>query len=556
MAELALKPVLVATGTETADDVYQLIKSYEKSFTPPAQYFDIQVGTLNVDTGAYSGLTTTSETDPEPVEHGPHDTPHNPPPRFVGERYITVSIDKSWKRTITSSPAPHVPLQPVLLKFSLSRPVPGGWSVSVNGETIESEMDQTTINVNLWDQTFAFWTIEAAGISHSDRLYLQRSPGKLASDPALGAFTVPVLPVSIVYAPPADSLGKSTASYTQGSSVGQTSSIENTTEASTTSTSSVKFSTFLNVAAASLGSTNPVLSGIFSNVATALPSISSSDTSDISDQDQWQMTITESTSTGLSTSTAGGGPGVGDIFHYLHNVQFAWAYFEGELKLCPLSYKHAAFPARAIQQGLPGVNLSAADASALLALDPFVSGQPGAALNPDRFQYIETWEYGYGATIPKAKTVTRETKSQETHTTLTTQTDEWDIGPIANILGFGGKDTTSLKLSNAVGSDVAETVTISAILSSGPQEHFSVNLYYDILFGTFAFQMDNPSVAARLKGKGAKPFAEVQLLAAGKTFVTVADKAGAFAFYSPRIPKGKATLKVGTKPSRTVSVNA
>jgi hypothetical protein len=44
--------------TVTPQDIYQLIKSYEEQFTPPAPYVTINVGTLDVDSGAFNGLTT------------------------------------------------------------------------------------------------------------------------------------------------------------------------------------------------------------------------------------------------------------------------------------------------------------------------------------------------------------------------------------------------------------------------------------------------------------------------------------------------------------------
>lgn len=53
-------------------DVYNHIKSIESVFKPPIDYLRIDVGTLDAATGAFSGLITTTETDPEPLEHGPN----------------------------------------------------------------------------------------------------------------------------------------------------------------------------------------------------------------------------------------------------------------------------------------------------------------------------------------------------------------------------------------------------------------------------------------------------------------------------------------------------
>src|SRR4051794_26733413 len=106
--------------TLTADQVYDLIKQEEALFTVPAPYFTIDVGTLDLSTGVFSGLRTSSERDPEPLEHGPGQHPVNPPPRFVGQSWISITIDKTWHRTVTSTPAPKVPLTPVRLMFSVA----------------------------------------------------------------------------------------------------------------------------------------------------------------------------------------------------------------------------------------------------------------------------------------------------------------------------------------------------------------------------------------------------------------------------------------------------
>ena len=101
-------------------DVYNQIKSLESIFTPPADYVTIDVGTFDAATGAFSGLITTIETDPEPLPHGPNQKPLNPKPHFVGQTWLSVTIDSNWLQTVTSIPAPKVGLAPVLLKFSIA----------------------------------------------------------------------------------------------------------------------------------------------------------------------------------------------------------------------------------------------------------------------------------------------------------------------------------------------------------------------------------------------------------------------------------------------------
>jgi hypothetical protein len=548
--------------TVTPESIYQLLKSYEGKFTPPAPYFSITVGTLDVDTGAFAGLVTTSVTDPEPVEHGPHDTPHSPPPHFVGLEWVSVTIDSHWKRTTTKTPAPKVPVQPVLLVFSVSRPVAGGWGVSVNGETVQADPGSTSLSVGIWDSASASWTINAGAASHSDNLRLQRAPGVLGG--ALGGFTIPVLPVTIVYAPPADSLQKSVATYTDGQTVGQTLTFDSSSDTSRqVPTSAVDLTTFksaLDLAAGKLGAlADPtglalVESGLFSGISSQIGQVSSSETTGITEGTDEQMTVTTTTSTAFATSAANGGPGVGDTIYFLHNVLMAWAYYEGQLRLTPLGAHNAAFPVSALQQQAATIGLSPGDAESLMALDPFVAGGPSTDLPTDRFQQRDTWEYGFGGSVHLTDTVTRDTKTTVTTGSYATASSEWDAGPILTVLGFGEKDVTTTKVSNATGTDVSSTITLDAVLTAGPNDYFVVTLWYDALFGTFAFQSNPPAPAPRLKGNGAKPGQSVKLVIGGRVFTTVADKHGAYRFFARNIPAGHGMLTIGHGPAKPVKV--
>ena len=121
--------------------------------------------------------------------------------------------------------------------------------------------------------------------------------------------------------------------------------------------------------------------------------------------------------------------------------------------------------------------------------------------------------------------VTRDSKSTTTAKTYTTDTDEWDPGPIFKLFGLGEKDQTTTTFSNATGTDVSSTVTMNAAMVAGPQDNFTVGIFYDNLFGTFAFQQARPSPPSnRFEGDGAAPAQQITLLAGGNIFRTVADK--------------------------------
>ena len=127
------------------------------------------------------------------------------------------------------------------------------------------------------------------------------------------------------------------------------------------------------------------------------------------------------------------------------------------------------------------MGISAANAQLLLDLDPFVAGGPQTNLPTDRFVLKETLEYGFGTVLPTTVTTTRDTKTTTTQKNYTTSTEEWQPGPIFQLLGFGGKDSVTTTVSNATGSDVSSVITLSATLVSGPTDHFLVNVWYDNL---------------------------------------------------------------------------
>ena len=78
---------------------------------------------------------------------------------------------------------------------------------------------------------------------------------------------------------------------------------------------------------------------------------------------------------------------------------------------------------------------------------------------------------------------------------------------------------------------------------SGPEDYRIVTLWYDRIFGTFAFE---PITAgpAKLEGHG-PPDEDVILTVGERTFRTVTDRNGRYAFRAPSIPAGRATLVLG-----------
>jgi hypothetical protein len=230
--------------------------------------------------------------------------------------------------------------------------------------------------------------------------------------------------------------------------------------------------------------------------------------------------------------------------HFYKDLRMVWAYVDGDLRLCPLDQTDVFVTARGLHQNPAQSNVTEADAASLLAIDPFFA-DPAAVPSPDRYTLVERLDYGHGAMLVKKLDFTRMTKQQVNHKQVSTDTTTWNAGPILKALGLGGTTTNSYTLTNATGSDVSQTVTATANLTSGPNDYFVVNIWYDALFGTFAFHQLPPTPEPIIAGTNATPGHEVILKAGGAEYRTVAGPDGSYQFRAPGIPAGQFALTFG-----------
>lgn len=550
------------TATDT-DTLYNLIKSYEDQFPIPAPYVTVNVGTLNAASGTFTGLTTHVTTDPEPVEHTANQHPVNPPPKFVGETYVSININAQWKRTSTIEPAPKVALAPVKLQFNVTGTT-APWSVTVNGVTATASAGQQSVSVDIWDSQSATWNIQAGAQSHHDSLRIQRPVGLLGV--GVGAFTIPVLPISIIYAPPKDSAGRSTATYSEGDTYGT--SFETTFGTDTSSTSATMQTSYaapsfignmLSQLGTALGLAGTGAAGAakaVSTIASEFGKVTSTETTDNSETTDDKLTFTETTSNGFGTTAAAGGPGSGDVIVFARGIQMMWVSFGDELRLVPIGFDTVEVSVSALRNNPAQSQIKPADLDFLLSFDPLAAGGPDADLPANRFQFQQHIEYGGGAVFTGSLSVTRGSSTTVTDKTVTTDTSQWDAGPLFQLIGLGGKTSTSITSSSASGTNVSNTIGASFNLQSGPTDYFVINIYYDTVFGTFAFQQETPTTTSRFAGSGTGAGQPVTLTAGGKTFHAVTNQNGAFEFRSRTIPAGAATLRIGTEPPKQVVIAA
>jgi hypothetical protein len=554
------------TTTLTPEQLYQLIKEYEAEIPIPAPFVTVQVGTFDAAAGTFTGLTTEVIVGdkPEPGETNVS------PPEFQGSEYVYHSINAQGRETVTRVPAPSVPVAPVLLQFNVTN-FTGPWSVTVDGYTTNAAAGQASVSVNAWDITTHNWTLQAGAGGHQDRLFIQRTE----SIPAAGGFTIPLLPVAIAYAPPADSENKSTASYAQGDTAGTSITYDFNTDSNQTVepvfADGTAFRSFLGVAAAALGgagaagTTAGTLDAAASKDVTAVLGMIPTDQTLVEEgfttDNSSTVTTTFTSSTTIGTTTQGGGPGVGDVIVYFQDVLVAWAYNGGSLQLCPIGFSEGLATAAAIQREPGQLGLATSDQQLLLSLDPFVAGGPFAQPPADRFTQppdlglLTSISYSGGGFFNHVYTVTRDNKTISSTKSYTTDTNTFSPGEILQMFGVGtSKSQVTTTLTTATTGDVSQTVTLVANLVSGPDDSFVVTIWYDSLFGTWAFQQHHPTTQPVASGSGAAPGEVVTLESAGQVHGAVADAQGHYEFRAPNIAPGTAQVFVGNNPPTTVDV--
>jgi hypothetical protein len=547
------------TTTLTPEQLYQLIKEYEAEIPIPAPYVTIQVGTFDAATGTFTGLTTEVIVGdkPEPGETNVS------PPEFQGSEYVYHSINAQGRETVTRVPAPSVPVAPVLLQFNVTN-FTGPWSVTVDGYTTNAAAGQASVSVNAWDITTHNWTLQAGGGGHQDRLFIQRTE----SIPAAGGFTIPVLPVAYVYALPVDQVKGSKATYAQGNTVGTSVSYDFSTDTSQAVepvfADGTAFRSFLGVVATALEAAGGAAAAAgkgMTSVLGLLPSDQMLDTEGLTTDNSSTVTTTFTSTSTIGTTAQGGGPGVGDTIVYFQDVLVAWAYNEGSLQLCPIGFNLTITTAAVIQSDPGKLGLATSDQQLLLSLDPFVAGGPFAQPPADRFTQppglglLASITYGGGSTLNLAYTVTRDDKTISSTKSYTTDTNTFSPGEILQMFGVGtSKSQVTTTLTTATTGDVSQTVTLDANLVSGPDDIFVVTIWYDSLFGTWAFQQHQPTDQPVTSGSGAAPGEVVTLESAGQVHGAVADAQGHYEFRAPNIAPGTAQVFVGNNPPTTVDV--
>lgn len=453
----------------TVDEAYRQVKDNEKLMPVPAPSATTEMGLFNAATGGFDGLTTEIEIF------------NNKPVRIVPKVFINAVNSRLTFRIVNSTQSVRV-------------------SVSGAGTAIVPA-GRTSISIDIGRLHSARWTISSGLKVYRDQLDIDR-PTFIGT----GAFTVPALPVGIVYDSPQDPAGTNSVVYTRSQSI--STSLGLSVKSGTSTSSQGITPTFSELglfqqqlSASSLffkNTGNGVVAGALDAISGALGKAKRNITSanDSVSTLRRSFTFTESRTCALDRGVQHLGPGHSDMVAYLRNVRVVW--FDNGESTSLLVLGYSTLECTTIDQLRSGVaDVPPAAANALIALDPFAVSGPKAPLatNP-RYLPLQ----GIGLLPDIVTTATYAQQVQVEHSSVETSsrvvTDDLGAG-LLSLVGLAPSQSqqvvSTLSVSNSA--STVESTSISTTLTARtlvPGVRTELSVFYDRVFGNIAFQDPRP----------------------------------------------------------------
>ena len=453
-------------GIFAADALYQDLKELETLYPLPAERELVDVGTFNAQTGVFEGL----------VGSDPYYDPE-------------IGVVVPGFPAVTSIDAVNA-----TLRFHVTNNN-GLFRVTIDGKNYYPEGGLDYVDVDVSRAKTTSWTARAGIKNHSDELII----GRMDVD-GVGAFEIAAWPIVMLYEPPTNNAETNEATFTK---LSQRTSVTQIGQTQSESSSKAKFGTTqalsqgIQKLAGKLAKANPAFSvlanadNLLGTVSTSViegTSISSSQTFEFSHSDMLSM-----------ATSADLGPGRGDVIGFLENARLAWTMVNGDITVTLIDYGavtyRSVYQLRADLLALRGggqasySGLDEATLEQLLELDPFYTGEE-APLDSPRFEYLETINIG-GASITASLGYTHKTTDTQATTGYSGVVTDTQSGWLS-VVGLGvstdGKTTVKTSQSSSRSVTVGETVTSSFSLGAETEESYTVEAYYDRVFGTFALR--------------------------------------------------------------------
>lgn len=536
-----------AVAQLTANELFNLIRGEEANFPFPVPSKTVTVGIFDAATGRFEYSVPTYE------EEFENPLPGKPPKVFEGGKINAIGAIE------------------VILRFQIKNRS-GQVTLSIPGlPAVRTSTDSVTVSVGTVGSVK--FTISSGARKFTSQLPLEITHFVVGA----GVFELPAFPLAIIYAPPQDQSQKNVSRWTVNKSTGNTSSMSVSDTKNTSRPVTPEFDN-VNLIAKEMKAVAEgldLLNEAFDNkavkviskglkiIAGGLGSSSATATEGLTFNSDHSVTLSISNEQTIATNPASGGPGSGDLIHYLKNVKLVWFTTRvGRIRVSIIGHDGIGVTSVGFLKNGGQTDLDSATVAEFLKLDPFVAGGPSAVLPPDRFVYLDTIDLNGGEiSLTECHSVT-ETESKET---INTRTHIQKNQPgFLKFLGLGVTDDKStetiIKHSSAVRSEETRKICNRIELFARPDERYSVEVYCDVIFGTFAYRqvrsIPKPLLHGTTFGPGGKVLAgrTVTLINQGRKFTTRTDAAGRYSFHASTIKPGKFEVSVGgIKKTRTLT---
>ena len=502
-------------------EVYQRIKELEGTFPVPAPQEKVVVGTFNGADGSFTGKRTRKFMRGSVSDVGYHPVPGH----FEGEKMIQVGVEGTMVYDY-EIPAPKIEGYSVALEFRVANPSSGGWEVSIGARRWQFLPTQLVAVINIGLPEYVNWTISTGNYSCSDKMYFQFKKGV-----GVGVFTIPVIPLHILYEPPKDQQGRNCAFLEQSHKVSSEVRMSFRNEQSTTTSVSPSKYQSVQSAKSALGGiadafgavseAGPVVEAL-RFISAGLGEMSAQETTGTINEREDALRTEVTLSSNLSTAPNQGGPGVGDLILYLENVRWMWVAYNGAITLTYLGFDRKVFTSAGyLNQHLPE------DLKLVFKqIDPFMEKRFFPSLPPERFEPITSLSV-QGASGCYGEVLSYEVIKEHTEAkaSYTMRVEDYSPG-FLSILGMGvtEDETIMTNVSQTMKKTVAETekFTVGYNLCAGSsEESYTVDVFFDKVYGSFAFRGKNPVVGPLVGGNliggaAVNPGLQNQILVPGK----------------------------------------
>jgi hypothetical protein len=473
--------------------VYNTIKALESHFPLPQPRAEVNMGTFDVATGRFTGVTFTTKVTMNPVTKKPMvvKLPGVAEADGVAITLRFTAMNGSATFTVTPSFGDHG------TGATTAVVVPAG----------------QTGTVDVGRASFVAWRASGGSVQYNDEVTIKRP--KIVG---VGAFTVPAIPAALVYEPPSVGGGTSSQTYTVEQSVGTAVKMEFSQENSlTTPGSPSQFAGLEDIqtlaghtvqAFNALGAKDPralFLGEQLKNFQTALGYLGTATATNTSvdintkvSERQLMVTLKRSVSPNLNL-----GPGKGDVIVALINARLVWYAEDGNLTLGLLGFdKVGTWAVQDLVANPAQTGLDATTVEELLKLDPFVAGGPYVSLPGPRFVYKHS-EPVSNATVEWSLSHTITQTDVNVTTNMHIHTEDYRAG-LLSFIGIGVDETkqmtTKISHSNSTSVTVGSTTTAEVTLNVVGSAEFDI--YFDRVFGTYAIK---PRLFVNPALKGTRP---------------------------------------------------